>query len=89
MEQDAAEIGSLKKKYEELVTFTVQLTAQRQEMMRELAAARQQLQDAQEARVEAPTLRQRKGGASSAHVADDAHSHADRAVAAKDAMVRG
>lgn len=83
---DPAEIGGLKKKYEELVTFTVQLTAQRQDMMRELAATRQQLQELQDARIEAAnsTLRQRKG-TSSTHV-DDSHAHVDRSVAAKDAM---
>lgn len=78
LQHDMSEVAALRKKYDELVAFTVQLTAQRDVLMTDLEKTRQLLQkassDAQRVKKlndDAPgggsTLRQRKPGAAGAN----------------------
>lgn len=59
-QDQAAAIGSLRKKYDELVTFTVQLTAQRDSLVNELDSKTHQLKQIQETERTTDGLRQRK-----------------------------
>lgn len=75
------EVAALRKKYDELVAFTVQLTAQRDVLMSDLDKTRQLLQkastDAQRVKKlseETSTLRHRKNGASTTAANEDSQA---------------